>query len=251
MIADVNKVIEWLENNNLEHWTVSTSKGDNTKVFETEEGEPLEARKSRFRRVMDLSTGGRFIIKAKHNKTDSRGLFEDEFSNNPTGVAGLTKNDLPTVITGVPEDKVKEMIQAERANWERDLELKSLRERTKELEADLKEKDSALNRVIGKLEPFIGTIAGALMNKIMPTTQVALGTTNASIINNDSNTTETMDQEETTTRVEAAIEKWATADPENFVRLIEFIADFAATGKTISPFPGMNLGYKQISEMLK
>lgn len=251
MIQNVENVIEWIRDNKLEHWTVSTSNTDNKKVFETTEEENFEDRVNRFRKVMTLSTGGRFIIVAKKNKSDGRGLFSDEFVNNAVGIGSLNKDTLPTVINGVPEDKVKEMIQAERANWERELELKALREQNKELQDTVKEHDTAFNRILMKLEPHIGMLAGAVMNKFIPqNAPIAMGTTTQSI-NNIPQTPEDMTNEEMNSRVEAAVEKWMIADPDNFVTLIEFIADFAASGKTIDGPFGMKFDYNAVKALLK
>jgi len=251
MIANVEKVITWLENNQLQWWTVSRTNDDNTKVFDSIEDETYEARKNRFIVTMQDVTGGKFIVKAKKNKTDGRGIFSDEFSNLPAGISGMNKDSLPTVINGVPKEEVKEMIQAEREKWERDLEMKALREQNKELQATVKEHDTAFNRIIMKLEPHIGMLAEAAIGKFFPQApSVALGTTTQKI-NNTPQNSEEMTNEEMNSRVEAAVEKWMIADPDNFVRLIEFIADFAESGKTIDGPFGMKFDYNAVKELLK
>ena len=250
MIANVEKVITWLENNQLQWWTVQRTNDDNTKVFDSIEDESYENRKNRFIVTMQDVTGGKFVVKAKRNKSDGRGIFSDEFSNLPAGIGSFGKETTPTIM-GVPEDKVKEMILAERANWERELELKALREQNKELQAAVKENDTMLNRVLGKLEPHIGMLAELGISKLFPQApSVALGTTTQSI-NNIAQTPEDMTNEEMNSRVEAAVEKWMIADPDNFVRLIEFIADFAESGKTIDGPFGMKFDYNQVKELLK
>ena len=250
MIANVEKVITWLENNQLQWWTVQRTNDDNTKVFDSIEDESYENRKNRFIVTMQDVTGGKFVVKAKRNKSDGRGIFSDEFSNLPAGIGSL-KDTLPTVITGVPEDKVKELIQAERASWERELEMKALREQNKELQATVKEHDTAFNRILMKLEPHIGVLAEAAIGKFFPQApSVALGTTTQSIHSNPQNS-EDMTNEEMNSRVEAAVEKWMIADPDNFVTLIEFIADFAESGKTIDGPFGMKFDYNAVKALLK
>ncbi|MEI6555512.1 MAG: hypothetical protein WCL70_07985 [Paludibacter sp.] len=250
MIQSVEKVITWLENNQLQWWTVQRTNDDNTKVFDSIEDESYENRKNRFIVTMQDVTGGKFVVKAKRNKSDGRGIFSDEFSNLPAGIGSFAKETTPTVM-GITEEKLEERIKAERANWERELELKALREQNKELQAAVKENDTMLNRVLGKLEPHIGMLAELGISKLFPQApSVALGTTTQSI-NNIPQTPEDMTNEEINSRVETAVEKWMIADPDNFVTLIEFIADFAASGKTIDGPFGMKFDYNAVKALLK
>ncbi len=42
MIANVDKVIEWLEVNETPHFVVSSKEGENSKIFESREDESFE-----------------------------------------------------------------------------------------------------------------------------------------------------------------------------------------------------------------
>jgi hypothetical protein len=253
MIKDVEKVIDWLELNGLQYWTVSTTQDDNKKVFDSVEDETYEDRKRRFREVMKLSYGGRYVIKAKKNKTDGRGLFTEEFSNiaETSGVGGFAQQ--PQTITGISKEDVSEMLRKERESWEREQELKNLREQVKSLTSEVKEKDTAMNRIMNKIDPYIGAIVPHLINKFIPgAPQVAMGTTTQTIPpfqNTDADMDTNITDDQLTERVENAIEKWQTADPE-FLPVLEFIAEFAASGNPIDA-GFMKLSYDQVKGMLK
>jgi hypothetical protein len=103
--------------------------------------------------------------------------------------------------------------------------------------------------MIGKIEPFIDMF----LNRFIPTAavKVALGDSQA-IQNEDVSTIGDMADVDPVMmdRIQAAVEKWNDADPD-FVQVLEFIAEFAASGATISPFPMVTLDYNAIKSMLK
>ncbi|OJV39629.1 MAG: hypothetical protein BGO29_04585 [Bacteroidales bacterium 36-12] len=234
MLANVEDVIKWLELNNLEWWTVSLTKDDNAKVFDSLDDEALEARKQRFRDTMRLSLGNRFVIKAKSNKSSGRGMFQEEFQNNQGSSLQPSQHTVGTIgIT--PEEVEKRITEAlDKANRER--ELKDLKEQNIQLQKSLKEVDTVGTRIMQKLEPYIGTIASSLVNKLIPD-QPAVSIASAEPVEepeyvyekNDDETDIDTQNTQDANRIETALIKWANADPD-YIGLLEAIADLAASG---------------------
>jgi hypothetical protein len=253
MIQNVTNVISWLELNKLDWFTVSTTKDDNSKVFDSIETESFEDRKNRFIETMRLSHGGRYVIKAKANKTAGRGVFMEEFANiesgQPAQVAGI--GSVPPSENMVTVDELEKRITDAIARDRQARELEDLRAELKEARAELKENDSAINRIIKNAEPIIGLA----ISRIMPQgAQMGIAGTNNTIpvdgIVEKQNEVSEEEIDALSARIELAVAKWGTADPD-FIEVMEFIADFASNGSTISPFPGINLDYKSIKGMLK
>jgi len=253
MIQNVTNVISWLELNKLDWFTVSTTKDDNSKVFDSIETESFEDRKNRFIETMRLSHGGRYVIKAKANKTAGRGVFMEEFANiesgQPAQVAGI--GSVPSPANMVTVDELEKRITDAITRDRQARELEDLKAQLKEAKAELKESDSAVNRILSRAEPIIGMV----MNRMLPQgAQMGIAGTTQTIpvdgIVEDQHEVTEEEIDEMSTRIELAIAKWGGADPQ-FLEVLEFIADFASNGSTISPFPGINLDYKSIKGMLK
>jgi hypothetical protein len=225
----VEKVIEWLDNNQLTIWSVSTTNDDNTKVFDSFDDELLDVRKQRFREVMAICSGGRFVIKAKQKKSDGRGIFREEFSN---GVLNQTPQvgTLPTAVQGIPKEDVQDMIskalQADRV----ERRLAELEAENKELNKALAEADSVTNRVLGRVEPYIGQLLAVVAGKFMPQAPaVALGTTTEQIPEFEPTENQPkIDMNELEQRLADALQKWSKADPD-YLELLEVIATMAET----------------------
>jgi len=225
-------VITWLELNKLDWFTVSTTKDDNSKVFDSVEGESFEDRKNRFIETMRLSHGGRYVIKAKANKTAGRGVFMEEFANVESGSAPAVAGVQP-VVSGITTDEVERRIADALDRDRKARELDDLRAQLKEAKAELKESDSAMNRILNRAEPLIGM----LMSKMIPgTAQMGIAGTHHTIpvdgVVEDQHEVTEEEIDEMSTRIELAIAKWGGADPQ-FIEVLEFIADFAADGKKI------------------
>ena len=232
MLTNVEDVIRWLELNELEWWTVSLTKDDNSKIFDSLDDETLEKRKQRFRDTMRLNISNRLVIKAKANKSAGRGMFQEEFQNNQGSNLPATQSAVGA-ITGITPDEVEKRIQDALAKDRQERELKELKEENQQLQKALKEVDTAGTRFMQKLEPYIGMIASSFVNKILPAQPaVTMGMVEHipadEIIEDNENDTEMNDQEPTqeATRIERALIKWSQADPD-YIDLLEAIADLA------------------------
>jgi len=218
MIANVDKVLDWLSDNSLEFWTVYTKDSDNAKVFETADDETLEDKKARFRKVMEYCTGSRFIIKAKVVKGSGRGIFTEEFKNLPDG--SISQN---ATISGVPQNigvgyvSIDELEKRLRDREERILErvkYQRIEEENKDLKDELNAQNTTLNNVLKRAEPYVGTILGNIAGRFIPA-PVAVGVAGMEDV------TVTVDDQE---RLERALARYSAVEPD-FIRIIEKLAE--------------------------
>ena len=249
MIQNVDDVIKWLDLNQNEWFTVSTTHDDNKKVFDSVEDETYEMRKRRFRETMQLCTGGRFVIKAKSNKTAGRGLFTEEFANNSNGYLAPAVAGVQPGVSGITPEEVERRITDALERDRKAREVEDLKAELKEAKAELKENDSALNRIISRAEPLIGM----LLTKMIPgTAQMGIAGTDRTIpvdgIGSEQHEVTDEEIDEMSTRIELAITKWGGADPQ-FIEVLEFIADFAADGKKIDA-GFIQLDYETVKGMM-
>lgn len=252
MGVTIKEILELIDLNDITVWTVTSKEGDNSKVFDSIEDETLESRKDRFRRVMAVYPGGRFIFKGKKNKTDTRGQFLYEFENNNMNSSNQQPQQAVS-INGVPEDKVTQMIQDAISRDREKREVEDLRKKLSEAEKKYREIDTSLNRILLKLgDNIIPIVSGIFGQPVKPATVGYLGletqhdnngTVQAEIMEIDEDS-----MNELSSRLEDAIELWGKADPE-FIEVIEFISNFAASGDTIDT-GFIKLDYKTVKQML-
>lgn len=219
MIANIQDTLKWIEDNGIEHWVVKTSHSDNAKIFETLEDETLEDRKSRFLRVMDYTTGNRFVISGKLKAKAGRGLFTTEFRNQPTqpNPHSTMNGTLPTIEGHI---SIGELDRRMRENEERIMQKVEL-ERIKDENAFLKEQiaghDQTMTRIWKRAEPFIAPLLGSIVGKVAPQQELAMA-----------GITEPIDlsEQEAQDRMIVALEKWQEHEPR-ILELIEKLATMA------------------------
>lgn len=250
--TSVQDVLKWLELNKLEFWTVSRTKNGNSKVFEPLEDETLAERKERFIDTMRLLPATWYVVSAKRVKNQTTGMFEYEFTNGNTETSSSQNavGNMPTVIQGIPKEEVSELIRQAIEEEKRKNELEELRKENKTLKKELDENGGAIGRIIKKTEPLIGMMIEKFIPQ-KPAIQLAgieyePGT--ESETDTDEKYTEQTD-DETMSRIQSAIQKWSDADAE-FLPVLEFIAEFAATGKTIDA-GFVKLDYNTVKSILK
>lgn len=239
----LNDVFRLIDLNEIKFFSVSATDGTNTKVFDMNEDETIDAAKSRFREVMQYCTGGRFIFKGTRSKNDTRGAFRFEFSHQgESAISGIQTNVQP-VMNGIPENKVQEMIAKALEDERLKNKMATLEEQNKELKAELKSKESVWQDIAENLKPLakpIAAIAGSFLQSKMPSVGIAgyqpTGNNEPEadfepVGENETDQPENNDQQ----RLEIALSKWAKADPE-FLTLIEAVAEMAASN---DPMYGM------------
>jgi len=247
----IDDVIRWIDLNGIEFWKVSKSRGDkNDKVFETEKDETMAAKKARFQDVMRLYPGNYFIVSGRKSLTQTTGLFEYEFVNGNIQPAGV--GNMQPAVSGdfVPKSEISGLVNAEIEKYKTEIRLQQLEAHNKELQKELDENGGAIGRMIKRGEPVLNMLIDRFIPK-QP--QVQLGgleyqpeTSNSS---NSSNEETVNASDEENQRIQTALEQWSAADGD-FIEVLEFIANFAATGDKIKAGFGIELDYTSVKGML-
>ena len=233
MIANVNDVVKFLELNNLEYWRVKSKDTDNAYVFEADESKTFGDNINNFHQVMSVCTGSKFFLQAAPKKGASRGNFADEFKNVPE-IPGLKEVPGVPQIQGIPQDEVDRRIAAAIEGLKTQQRMETLEAENKELKQDIKDMQTPINRVITKLEPYIGTLIATVVGKMIPSAPAIEMAGIEHVQDYEQNEVrETINTERETDnpdqeRLMKALEKWAAADAE-FIDLIEAVAELAAT----------------------
>ncbi len=223
MIDSVEKVIDFLEINDLPHFVVATKEGENNRVFETLQDESFEDSKNRFRKVMDITHGNRFVLKARRDYKSTRGIFTEEFRNNKE-----EEKNTPSSIGAVPQSdgfisvtELEKRIKESEAKVKQEIEYEQLKTENENLKKALKDTDDVKMRVLKRVEPYIGQILGAFTGKITPQPhkQVAIGMAGL-------NEEIELDEKEITERFEKAFSKWQQHEPD-LLPLVEKLAEMA------------------------
>jgi len=243
MIRNVNDVVDWLRLNDLKSWEVRTKDTDNAIVFQTTESVTDENNFDNFKRNMELSKGGRYIIYASgaaNLKEAKKGRFREEFENIETISAGSV-GAVPSFM-GIPDgfvrkEDVQMMIDKERMRNEMD--------RQKSEIEDLKEENRKLNeplkKFIANISPLIAPVVSGIMQKYVPAAQIGtLGGSFQNVIDENNANADSEMNDEDDQRLRKALSDWGSSDSD-FLVLIEKIAEMAKSG---NPF------YAQAKQML-
>ena len=243
----IEDVIRWIDLNGIEFWKVSKSRGDkNDKVFEADKDETMSEKKARFRDVMRLYPGNYFVVSGKKSLTQTTGQFEYEFMNGGTS-APASVGSLGNVDTSnyIPKSEISGLVNAEIEKFKTEMRLQQLESENKELKKELDENGGAIGRMIKRAEPVLSMLIDRFI-PARPAVQLAGVEYEHS---NTSNNEEVEASEDENERIQAALEKWNAADPE-FIQVLEFIANFAATGEKIKAGFGIELDYTSVKGML-
>jgi len=244
MIYSVKDTVQWLRLNDLKYFVVQLKDTDNTKVFESDDGKPFEENVSQFLQVMELSKGGRFIIKAADSKDSKRGKFFEEFKNISDDNAGINGVTTPPQ-NQVSNDDIEKLVEKRIKEYEDKKLMQELLEKNKELEKEVNRRQSVSDQFMERAMPYVGTLGQFLLSKVIPTPQpIALAGIEAQQPSNENNMSTENEKkdidltDEQTERVEAALQKLAKAEPD-FILLLEKIASMA---ESKDPMFGMAKG---------
>lgn len=225
MITNVDKVVEFLQRNNLDYWKVRVKDADNYNVFESDDEKPFEINVKRFRDVMELSTGSRYFLYASPKKGSARGNFYEEFQNLQNNqTASSVPQMQPATISGITEDEVQRRINTAISGFKTEMEIERLKNENQELKQELNATNTTQNRILAKIEPYIGTIISTLIPKLLGTKEIAIaGIEQESPKYTNNEIQENMNEQE---RLVAALQKWQDADMD-YIRIIEVCAQMA------------------------
>ena len=260
----IDKVIEWLDSNGIESWSVSTSKDKQTNnyIFKSNDEASVKDEQARMIHVLSLSSNPNLFIFGKKKGASNSANYCEMFSNNNTTVFSETS---PTSAIGtVNQDTINTMVanavERERMSWER----KELDREREEVRAMRKEYEDQTASVVGllikKAAPIIQSVMG-----IAP--QVAIGSVENEISAEPIRVRKTEPVEVQEERVEeieeqevfsdeesnelfAIVERWKNVDPD-YITVIRRIVEFAESGEPISVAGGLvKLNYEQIKGMI-
>ncbi len=245
MISNVDDVIKWLELTGCKYFVVQLKDGDNSRVFEADESRSFEDNIAVFRRIMDVSRANRYIIKASESKISKRGNYLEEFKNTSETLPSIQGTQQPTV-QGYSKEDVQAEITKALKDYKTEQELEALRAENRELSKEVNRRQTVGEQFLERALPYVGQIMPALIGKFIPQAgHVALQGIVKEDVQDEAETTdiETELTDDEADRVEAAVLKWAAADPD-FLQYIEGFADFAASGKKV-----MGMDYTQVKAM--
>jgi hypothetical protein len=233
MLKDINAVENWLRANGLEHWDVKTKDGENSFIFRTADDEPLETRFNRFRNVMALSTGNRFLIIGKKGRNDAKGNFYEEFSNsdhnNQYSAIGSVGSTIPDGY--ISRNEVENILAKERLA----LKMERLEKELSEMKEKNKQLEQPINEFLRQLAPFATPVISGLVGKFIPgAIPPGLGalTTDQhthTLLDNDNMQEQQGLSTAEQNRLENALTTWSNAD-NDWLPLLEKVAQLAASG---------------------
>lgn len=266
----IDKVIEWLNLNNIDTWAISTSKdrAASNYVFRSREGVPVADEQVRMRETLALSSNNHLYIYGKAGSKGNSANFSEEFSNNVqsqhiqqpmamNSIAGYDQTSIETMVANA--------VERERMNWERkelDREREEVRQAKKEYE---EQQSSVLGLLIQKAAPFVQSIMG-VQQPSLAVGSVANEVTAEPIKARRAEPTYTDDvEQETEEDVEVSeevftdeesdelfsiVERWKNVDPD-YITVIRRIVEFAESGEPIEVAGGLvKLNYEQIKGMI-
>ena len=259
--GDINNVINWLDLNGIEQWTVYCGAGKNGqgKIFESNFEMPRDSEIERFKKVMLYSENAVMTVHGKNNPKQQTGIFIETWSN--AAPSAISIGAAPAFDADYIDSKIKAAVAEERLIW-REKELAKRESAVAEAEREYKRNSEGVWGVI--LEK-----AGPLLAQIMPraavagvpgtptpvapipvrevpseTSEFAVEPTSELSVEEDIFTDEEAD------RLMTAMARFKAVDPE-FVEVVEGLVDFVCSGQPIAVMNGMvNIDYKQVKDII-
>ena len=261
--GDINNVINWLDLNGIEQWTVYCGAGKNGqgKIFESDFEMPRDSEIERFKKVMLYSENAVMTVHGKNNPKQQTGIFIETWSN-AAAPSAMSIGAAPAFDADYLDSKIKAAVAEERLIW-REKELAKRESELAEAEREYKRNSEGVWGII--LEK-----AAPLLSHIMPRAAVAgvPGTptpaapipvrevpAKASEFTAEPQQGETTVEEDVFTDDEAdrlmtAMARFKAVDPE-FVEVVEGLVDFVCSGQPIAVMNGMvNIDYKQVKDII-
>lgn len=261
--GDINNLIKWLDLNEIDTWTVSTSrsKQDNQIVFERKESEPRDASIARMIEVLNLSDNTILYIQGRlAGQKGYVGLYNETWCNKHEDTNAVPMGAVPAP-QSIDSHSVQEMInnavatavEHERMIWKQ----QDLERREKELKDELREfkkhEMSAIGTAIKMAGPFLQPIMQAFAPK---TANVAIGNVPETVADNPPATeipdVTQPDDELSADEIELneALNRFAEFDPDYAKVLIKLI-NACTSGKEVSLMGGVvKLDYNTLKQYI-
>lgn len=182
IVGGIEAVANFLRNNCCNSWTiqdlnVSSEAGEkNCYVFKSDkELTPEQNIQQMLANFADGTIlGKKFLLKANqvgNQATGSGALSQifavgEEYMQTPYPKQTQQQTQPQPQIGVVTTDELERRLAEERNKWEQEQEMKRLREELAEAKAENKKLADPLHRVVGRLEPLVAPLVGALINKV-------------------------------------------------------------------------------------
>lgn len=262
IIGGIDKVVEWLDLNAIESWSISTnkdkSKGDY--IFKSKDDVPVKDEQARMIQTLALSNNPTLYIFGKQKGQSNAGNFCEIFTNVQSPVpAQMQSSQIGAISQESVNGLIENAIQKERMAWERK-ELDREREEVAQMRKEYNEaKESVIGLLIEKVAPFVsaalsGTRRAAAVGTVgQPVAAEKITPVQAAPV--DAEPDEDTAEENFFTEAESAslysiVVKWKELDPD-YLSIIEKIVSFAESGEPIEVAGGLvKLNYEQIKKMI-
>ena len=260
--GDINNVINWLDLNGIEQWTVYCGAGKNGqgKIFESNFEMPRDSEIERFKKVMFYSENAVMTVHGKNNPKQQTGIFIETWSN-AAAPSAMSIGAAPAFDADYIDSKIKAAVAEERLIW-REKELAKRESKLAEAEREYKRNSEGVWGII--LEK-----AAPLLSQIMPRAAVAgvPGTpkpaapipvrevpaepTSESAADPVADPSEEdVFTDDEANRLMTAMARFKAVDSE-FVEVVEGLVDFVCSGQPIAVMNGMvNIDYKQVKDII-
>ena len=158
--GDINNVLQWLDMNGIQQWTIFQGSGANGqgKIFESNIEMSLESEIERFRQVMALSENALVKIVGKVNPKQNTGVFVETWTNSsPAQSHSMSIGSAPMYDADLIDSKIKAAVAEERMLW-REKELSKRENSLAEAEKEFKRnQEGIVGILVDKFSPFISS----------------------------------------------------------------------------------------------
>ena len=227
MIRGTDKILQFLEKNNCVYFQLRPGPEKDAYIFQSNiEGETPEMRKARFIDVLETLEPGKYYLEGWSTEGQKRNWFRDYVYIGESQIQYPTATAVGNVPQSMsyPSEDIERRIAEAVERTQLKIEVETLRKELKECNEyidELEEKGDSLNRIIGRLEPYIGPIVGALLGKGKPAVSVS-GTT-ADIQGNNEDFANVKETDETE-RIKVVCQRLEALEP-NYLSLLELLCD--------------------------
>lgn len=175
MIVGRDNVIAWMQEMETPYWTLyKDQKG--AKIAESSDAPNLtiEASLERLKKIFDFTGGGRFFLVIKQSPENTKaGLYQDiiELHGQPVATGSAQVGCGPSCgcgkgvagIGAVTHESVEAAITKAKAEWEKDQEIKQLKEQITELKSE-----GRMGAFVRALEPILPKIGAQIVQRLTP-----------------------------------------------------------------------------------
>ena len=254
--GDINNVLQWLDMNGIQQWTIFQGSGANGqgKIFESNIEMSLESEIERFRQVMALSDNALVKIVGKVNPKQNTGVFVETWTNSsPVQSHSMSIGSTPVYDSDYIDSKIKAAVAEERMLW-REKELVKRENNLAEAEKEFKRnQEGIVGILVDKFSPFISSFmpraAVAGVPSPTPVTPIPVKTMTVDEAIEEAREEEPeLFTDEEADRLMTAMARFKEADSE-YLDVVEGLVDFVCSGQPIA-FGMIKIDYQQIKDFI-